>query len=137
MTGVQTCALPIWFFCRGVWQLVCSPMAEQRPLGHMHIQAAQATRCLVSTLSQVGVHLITSLVPAFISGVPCVSSGELISDCDPPGGCQLKIIFEQTKYYINFYLAILKSCVIFCDTFIEQFWLQESLEALFLEIKGV
>ena len=23
-----------------------------------------------------------------ISGVLCVSSGELISDCDPPGGCQ-------------------------------------------------
>ena len=23
-----------------------------------------------------------------ISGVPCVSSGELISGCDPPGGCQ-------------------------------------------------
>ena len=34
-------------------------------------------------------------------------------------------------------LCFLKSCVIFCDTFIEQFWLQESLEALFLEIKGV
>lgn len=24
-----------------------------------------------------------------------------------------------------------------CDTFMEQFWLQESLEATFLEIKGV
>ena len=24
-----------------------------------------------------------------ISGVPCESSGELISGCDPPGGCQL------------------------------------------------
>ena len=23
-----------------------------------------------------------------VSGVPCVSSGELISDCDPPGRCQ-------------------------------------------------
>ena len=23
-----------------------------------------------------------------VSGVPCVSSGELISGCDPPGGCQ-------------------------------------------------
>ena len=41
--------------------------------------------------------LITSTVPAAqfwvcsgstVSGVPCVSSGELISDCDPPGGCQ-------------------------------------------------
>lgn len=27
--------------------------------------------------------------------------------------------------------------VYFCDTFIEQFWLQESLEAIFLEIKSV
>ena len=26
------------------------------------------------------------------SGVPCVSSGELISGCDPPGGCQLSRI---------------------------------------------
>ena len=25
---------------------------------------------------------------SIISGVPCVSSGELISGCDPPGGCQ-------------------------------------------------
>ena len=47
---------------------------------------------LTVLLSQVGVHLITSLVPAFISGVPCVSSGELISDCNPPGGCQLSRI---------------------------------------------
>ena len=59
------------------------------------VQAAQATRCLASTLSPGGaVHLFTSLVPATrfpgcsagvpISGVLCVSSGELISDC----GCQ-------------------------------------------------
>ena len=27
------------------------------------------------------------------SGVPCVSSGELISGCDPPGGCQLSSNF--------------------------------------------
>ena len=27
-----------------------------------------------------------------VSGVPCVSSGELISGCDPPGGCQLSRI---------------------------------------------
>ena len=47
------------------------------------------------------VPLITSLVPvaqspgcsrSTISSVPCVSSGELISDCDPPGGCQLSRI---------------------------------------------
>ena len=44
------------------------------------------------------VHLITSPIPAArfpgctgdsaVSGVPCVSSGALISGCDPPGGCQ-------------------------------------------------
>ena len=62
------------------------------------VRGAQATRCLVSTLSQVcgaSCHL-PSPSPSVswvrhknaISGVPCVSSGELISDCDPPGGCQ-------------------------------------------------
>ena len=62
------------------------------------VRGAQATRCLVSTLSQVcgaSCHL-PSPSPSVswvrhknaISGVPCVSSGELISDCDPPGRCQ-------------------------------------------------
>ena len=58
------------------------------------VQAAQVTRCLASTVAA------TYRLPrpcrlvfwvynwrAF-SGVPCVSSGELISGCDPPGGCQ-------------------------------------------------
>ena len=62
------------------------------------VQAAQATRCLASALSQLGgasYHLpgprpLVSCVclKSAISGVLCVSSGELISDCDPPGGCQ-------------------------------------------------
>ena len=49
------------------------------------VRAAQVTRCLVSALSPSVVHLIASPVPAFrfprtpVSGVPCVSSGELIS----------------------------------------------------------
>ena len=30
-----------------------------------------------------------------ISGVPCVSSGELISGCDPPGGCQSSMTPER------------------------------------------
>ena len=30
-----------------------------------------------------------------VSGVPCVSSGELISDCHPPGGCQPSRIPED------------------------------------------
>ena len=57
-------------------------------------RAAQATRCLASMLSQLSGGLITSQVPdpwfpgRAISGVPCVSSGELISVCSPPGRCQ-------------------------------------------------
>ena len=64
------------------------------------VQAAQATRCLASALSQLGgasYHLpgprpLVSCVclKSAISGVLCVSSGELIAGCDPPpGGCQL------------------------------------------------
>ena len=62
------------------------------------VRAAQPTRWLVSALSQVcsaSYHLLgpgrsVSWVrsKSAISGVPCVSSGELISDCDPPGRCQ-------------------------------------------------
>ena len=62
------------------------------------VQAAQVTRCLVSTLSQVctvsyhlpGPSRFVSWVcsESAISGVLCVSSGELISDYDPPGRCQ-------------------------------------------------
>ena len=62
------------------------------------VLAARATRCLVSTLPQVnGVsyHLPgpTRLVSGVhrksaVSGVLCVSSGALISGCDPPGRCQ-------------------------------------------------
>ena len=34
-------------------------------------------------------HLVSSMCSgSAISDVPCVSSGELISGCDPPGGCQ-------------------------------------------------
>ena len=69
--------------CRLGWACLLCPS---------QVRAAHMTRCLVSALSQVGVHLITSQVPAFISSVPCDSSGELISDCGPPGGCQLSRI---------------------------------------------
>ena len=62
------------------------------------VRVAQATRCLASVLSQLSgasyhlpsprplVSWVCSKSP--ISGVPCVSSGELISDCNPTGGCQ-------------------------------------------------
>ena len=60
------------------------------------VQAAQVTRCLANTVTprwgsvSYGLSLPSRLVfweyngHAF-SGVPCVSSGELISGCDPPG----------------------------------------------------
>ena len=65
------------------------------------VQAAQATKCLASTFSPSGWCVITSQVPvtqfpgSAISGVLCVSSGELISDCDPPGRCQPSRIPED------------------------------------------
>ena len=58
------------------------------------VQEAQVTRCLASMVAA------TYCLPhpcrlvfwvynwRTFSGVPCVSSGELISGCDPPGGCQ-------------------------------------------------
>ena len=62
------------------------------------VQAAQVTRCLVSAVSPGGECILSpppsqpfsflggTITP--ISGVPCVSSGDLISGCDPPGRCQ-------------------------------------------------
>ena len=63
------------------------------------VSTAQVTRCLASALSPGwAVHVITSPLPSrsvswvrsrsAISGVPCVSSGELIPGCDRPGECQ-------------------------------------------------
>ena len=59
------------------------------------VQGAQETRCLVSTLSEVVWCLNHLPSPSHsvswvccestVSGVPCVSSGELISGCNPPG----------------------------------------------------
>ena len=79
--------------CRLGWAYVLCPS---------QVQAAQSTRCLASALSP-GVWCVLSpprpspsvswvCSGSTISGVPCVSSGELISDCDPPGGCQLSRI---------------------------------------------
>ena len=57
------------------------------------VRAAQVIRCLVSALSQVGgasyhhpgpSHSVSWVSrESALSSVPCVSSGELISDCDP------------------------------------------------------
>ena len=64
--------------------------------------AAQATKCLVSALSKVGsvsYHLLGPSRSASwvcsgntVPAVPCVSSGELISGCEPPGRFQLSRI---------------------------------------------
>ena len=67
-------------------------------LSPSQVRAAQATRCLASTVFQLGgtSYHLPSPGPSVswvrcksaVSGVLCVSSGELISDCDPPGRCQ-------------------------------------------------
>ena len=58
------------------------------------VQAAQVTRCLVSAVAAT-YHLPRPCCLVFwvysqctFSGVPYISSGELISGCDPPGGCR-------------------------------------------------
>ena len=64
-----------------------------------HVQAAQVTRCLVSAVTPRCVcvshrlpHPNRSVFWVYngcaFSDVPCVSSGELISGCDPPSRCQ-------------------------------------------------
>ena len=57
------------------------------------VRAAQVTRCLAIAVAAT-YHLTRPCCSVFwvynqrtFSGVPCVSSGELISDCDPPGRC--------------------------------------------------
>ena len=55
-------------------------------------RAAQAARSLMGTLFPGAVHLIPSAVPASVSThagwVRLVCSGEVVSSCDPPSGCQ-------------------------------------------------
>ena len=68
------------------------------------VRAAQVTRCLPSALSSGTVSLITSSVPAApflcVQWEHCLRyamclPGELISDCDPPGGCKSPRIPER------------------------------------------
>ena len=61
------------------------------------VRETQATRCFVSAQSPRALHLnhlpgSSRLSKSTVSGVLCVSSGELISGCDPPGRCQLSRI---------------------------------------------
>ena len=74
--------------CRLSWACVLCPA---------QVRAAQATRCLESEDSPGVVCLTASPIPgAWFPGceagapsqVCCISSGELISGCDPPSGCQ-------------------------------------------------
>ena len=64
------------------------------------VGAAQATRCLASAIVPAGWCILSPPSPSLsvswvcsrITGVLCVSSGLLISGCDPPDGCQLSRI---------------------------------------------
>ena len=59
--------------------------------GNQVLGESTRTRCRAS-YPLPGPSRLLSLVHSCISGVPCVSSGELISGCDPPDGCQLSNI---------------------------------------------
>ena len=71
------------------------------------VRETQAIGCLVGSLSQVycasyhlpGPSRLISWVchKSAVSGMQCVSSGELISDCEPPGGCQLSRILGKLR----------------------------------------
>ena len=70
---------------RLIWACVLCPS---------QVRAAQVTRCLAIMVA-VTYRLPHPCCSVFLvynghtfSGVLCVSSGELISGCDPPGGCQ-------------------------------------------------
>ena len=71
------------------------------------VGAAQATRCLASAIFPAGWCILSPPSPSplvscvchksAVSGMQCVSSGELISDCEPPGGCQLSRILGKLR----------------------------------------
>ena len=98
--GPELCALPRSKLLR--FRSLCTPQRHRLSwvcaLCPSQVRAPQATRCLASAFSQVcatsyhlpGPSLSVSWVwsDSAVSGVPCVSSGGLISDCNPPGGCQ-------------------------------------------------
>ena len=71
--GYVFCALPMSQQLRqpAAWRAHCPKWA-------VHLNQLPGPRCLVSQVCH----------ESTVSGVLCVSSGELISGCDPPGGCQ-------------------------------------------------
>ena len=102
--GPGFCALPGSKLLR--LRFLGTPQRHRLSWAHVlcpsQVQAVQVTRCLASALSQVGcvsLHLPSPSCSvshvrseSVFSGVTCVSSGELISGCDPPGRCQLSRI---------------------------------------------
>ena len=65
----------------------CPSSSDDQVLGkHSHTQVGGASYPLPHPSHSV------FWVHSHVSGVPCVSSGELISGCDPPDGCQLSRI---------------------------------------------
>ena len=98
--GFGLCALSRSKLLR--FRFSCSPQGHRVSwacvLCPSQVRAAQVTRCLASTLSQVcgasyrlpspGCSVSWVHHENTISGEPCVSFGELISGCDPPGRCQ-------------------------------------------------
>ena len=93
--GPGLCALPSSKLLR--FRFLGSPQRHRLSwaciLCFSQVRAAQVIRCLVSALSQVGgasyhhpgpSHSVSWVSrESALSSVPCVSSGELISDCDP------------------------------------------------------
>ena len=73
LVGHVFCALPRSEQLRqpGAWQVHCLRYT-------VHLNHLPSSSCLVSWVHH----------KSAISGMPCVSSGELISGCDPPGRCQ-------------------------------------------------
>ena len=71
--------------CRLGWACVLCPS---------QVRAAQGTRCFARVVAATYrlPHPCCLLFRVYnrctFSGVPCVSSGELMSGCDPPGGCR-------------------------------------------------
>ena len=64
------------------------PRSEQlRQPGAWRVYSPQVGRCILSPPWSWPLSFPV-LSGSTVSGVPCVSSGELISGCDPPGGCQ-------------------------------------------------
>ena len=77
LVGLEFCAPPRSKQLRqpGAWQVHCLRYT-------VHLNHLPSSSCLVSWVHH----------KSAISGMPCVSSGELISGCDPPGRCQLSRI---------------------------------------------